>query len=128
MQSFANTENQCLGGKDVRHALITAGSKGLGRKVTEALLEKGYSVTVNYRQDEEAVSRLKEKWRSSLDRLQFVKGDVTKKEDLLRMVNAALERFGKIDLLINNAGPYIFERKSLQIILMMNGMTCLKAT
>ena len=111
MQSFANTENQCLGGEDVRHALITAGSKGLGRKVTEALLEKGYSVTVNYRQDEEAVRRLKEKWRSSLDRLQFVKGDVTRKEDLLRMVNAALERFGKIDLLINNAGPYIFERK-----------------
>ena len=74
----------------MRHALITAGSKGLGRKVTEALLEKGYSVTVNYRQDEEAVRRLKEKWRSSLDRLQFVKGDVTRKEDLLRMVNAAL--------------------------------------
>lgn len=113
MPMMVKTENQCLGGKDVRHALITAGSKGLGRKVTEALLNKGYSVTVNYRQDEEAVGRLKSEWRSCLDRLQFVKGDVTKKEDLLHMVNAALERFGKIDLLINNAGPYIFERKKL---------------
>lgn len=37
---MVNTENQCLGGKDVRHALITAGSKGLGRKVTEAVARK----------------------------------------------------------------------------------------
>lgn len=102
-----------LGGIHVRHALITAGSKGLGRKVTETLLAKGYSVTVNYRQDEEAVSRLKEACPDCLDRLQFVKGDVTKKEDLLRIAEAALNRFGRIDFLINNAGPYIFERKKL---------------
>lgn len=97
----------------MRHALITAGSKGLGRKVTETLLAKGYSVTVNYRQDEEAVSRLKEACPDCLDRLQFVKGDVTKKEDLLRIAEAALNRFGRIDFLINNAGPYIFERKKV---------------
>ncbi len=102
-----------LGGIHVRHALITAGSKGLGRKVTETLLAKGYSVTVNYRQDEEAVSRLKEACPDCLDRLQFVKGDVTKKEDLLRIAETALNRFGRIDFLINNAGPYIFERKKL---------------
>ncbi|MDA1477603.1 SDR family oxidoreductase [Bacillus changyiensis] len=97
----------------MRHALITAGSKGLGRKVTEALLEKGCSVTVNYRQDEAAVSRLKTEWQSWLDRVQFVKGDVTKKEDLQHLAKTALNRFGRIDLLINNAGPYIFERKKL---------------
>nr|WP_198421521.1 MULTISPECIES: SDR family oxidoreductase [Bacillus] len=102
-----------MGGIHVRHALITAGSKGLGRKVTETLLAKGYSVTVNYRQDEEAVSRLKEACPDCLDRLQFVKGDVTKKEDLLRIAEAALNRFERIDFLINNAGPYIFERKKL---------------
>ncbi|MGM0948165.1 MAG: SDR family oxidoreductase [Bacillota bacterium] len=97
----------------MRHALITAGSKGLGRKVTEMLLAKGYSITVNYRRDEEAVSRLKEACPDCLDRLQFVKGDVTKKEDLLHIAEAALNRFGRIDFLINNAGPYIFERKKL---------------
>ncbi|AGT33094.1 3-ketoacyl-ACP reductase [Geobacillus genomosp. 3] len=97
----------------VRHALITAGAKGLGRKVTELLLEKGYSVTVNYRSDEQAVHSLAEKHRSAADRLQFVKGDVTRKEDLTRLVDAAMERYGRIDCLINNAGPYIFERKKL---------------
>jgi 3-oxoacyl-[acyl-carrier protein] reductase len=102
-----------MGGSLVRHALITAGTKGLGRKVTERLLEKGYSVTVNYRSDENAVKSLKEAYRHAEDRLQFVQGDVTKKEDLIRLVDEAVQRFGRIDFLINNAGPYIFERKKL---------------
>jgi 3-oxoacyl-[acyl-carrier protein] reductase len=97
----------------VRHALITAGAKGLGRKVTELLLERGYSVTVNYRSDEAAVRSLQEKYAHLKDRLQFVRGDVTKKEDLSVLVESALQRFGRIDCLINNAGPYIFERKKL---------------
>jgi 3-oxoacyl-[acyl-carrier protein] reductase len=97
----------------VRHALITAGAKGLGRKVTELLLERGYSVTVNYRSDEAAVRSLQKKYAHLDERLQFVRGDVTKKEDLFALVDAALDRFGRIDCLINNAGPYIFERKKL---------------
>ncbi|PJW18085.1 SDR family oxidoreductase [Geobacillus sp. WSUCF-018B] len=97
----------------MRHALITAGAKGLGRKVTELLLDKGYSVTVNYRSDEQAVRSLAEKYRGAADRLQFVQGDVTDKNDLAALVDAAMERFGRIDCLINNAGPYIFERKKL---------------
>ncbi|GMN98356.1 SDR family oxidoreductase [Parageobacillus thermoglucosidasius] len=97
----------------MRHALITAGAKGLGRKVTELLLERGYSVTVNYRSDETAVQSLQQKYAHLDERLQFVRGDVTKKEDLFALVDAALDRFGRIDFLINNAGPYIFERKKL---------------
>lgn len=69
-----------LGGDCVRHALITAGSKGLGRKVTESLLNMGYSVTVNYRSDDEAVRQMKEELHQYEDKLQFVQGDVTKKK------------------------------------------------
>lgn len=93
--------------------MITAGSKGLGRKVTEALLEKGYSVTVNYRQDEDAVNEMKIQFSQYLDRMQFIKGDATRKEDMVRLVQQALTRFGRIDFLINNAGPYVFQRKKL---------------
>lgn len=64
----------------MRHALITAGAKGLGRKVTELLLERGYSVTVNYRSDETAVQSLQQKYAHLDERLQFVRGDVTKKK------------------------------------------------
>ncbi len=100
------------GGSFVRHALITAGTKGLGKQVTEKLLAKGYSVTVTYHSDITAMETMKETYKDVEERLQFVQADVTKKEDLHKIVEEAMSRFGKIDFLINNAGPYVFERKS----------------
>ncbi|RSK28157.1 SDR family oxidoreductase [Bacillus sp. HMF5848] len=97
----------------MRHALITAGGKGLGKKVTEGLLNSGYSVTINYRTDNGLLDELKNELSSFSDRVQFVQGDVTKKADLYTLVDEAYNRFGRIDCLINNAGPYIFERKKL---------------
>jgi len=97
----------------VRHAIITAGSKGLGRKVTETFLQNGYNVTVLYRSDVEAVENMKKMFSHLKDRMLFVQGDVTKKNDLIRLVKESYEHFGRIDCLINNAGPYIFERKKL---------------
>jgi 3-oxoacyl-[acyl-carrier protein] reductase len=101
------------GGSFVRHALITAGTKGLGKQVTEKLLAKGYSVTVTYHSDITAMETMKETYKDVEERLQFVQADVTKKEDLHKIVEEAMSRFGKIDFLINNAGPYVFERKKL---------------
>lgn len=97
----------------MRHAIITAGSKGLGKKVTEQFLERGCSVTVNFRSDVERVAVLKKEWADYADQLQFVQGDITKKSDIARIVERAMERFGRIDYLINNAGPYVFEEKKL---------------
>ncbi|MFB5663598.1 SDR family oxidoreductase [Alteribacillus sp. HJP-4] len=97
----------------MRHAIITAGSKGLGRKVTEEFLKKGYAVTVTYRNDEESVERLKKDFSKESGRLLFVRGDVTNPEDLKRFAADSYHHFGRIDVLVNNAGPYIFERKKL---------------
>ncbi|KMJ57035.1 3-ketoacyl-ACP reductase [Bacillus sp. LL01] len=98
----------------MRHAVITAGSKGLGKKVTELLLDKGCSVSINFRSDTETIERLKKEWIDvDENRLHFFQGDVTQKEDLSRLIDEVLEKFGRIDYLINNAGPYIFERKKL---------------
>jgi 3-oxoacyl-[acyl-carrier protein] reductase len=97
----------------MRHAIITAGSKGLGKKVAEQLLQKGCSVTVNYRSDIDRVNELNEEWKSYQDRLLFVQGDMTKKQDIVHLFEEAMKRFGRIDYLINNAGPFIFERKKL---------------
>lgn len=96
-----------------RHVLITAGSKGIGKKVTEYFVKKGYYVTVNYRQDERAVEGLKQELASYSDQLHFLKGDVTKKKDVEHIVAEAVKIRGPIDIVINNAGPYIFERKKL---------------
>lgn len=97
----------------LRHAIVTAGSKGIGRKVTEGFLKRGCAVTVNYRSDETRIEQLKREWKSYSERLQFIQGDITKKEDIKNIFNQAIDKFGRIDYLINNAGPYIFERKKL---------------
>lgn len=97
----------------MKHAIITAGSKGLGRKVTEHFLKNGCSVTVNYRSDEERVEQLKKEWRPFEKQILFVQGDVTKKEDIVKIIDQTIEKFGRIDFLINNAGPYIFHKKKL---------------
>lgn len=97
----------------MRHALITAGTKGIGKKVTEKLLKDGYNVTISYRADLETVERLTKEWQLYDDHFQFIQADVTKKIDLHALVDKASSTFGNIHILINNAGPYVFQRKKL---------------
>lgn len=97
----------------MKHAVITAGHKGLGKKVTEQFLQNGCTVTVNYRSDDKRVEHLREEWNQYKERLQFVRGDITEKETITALVERAMERFGRIDYLINNAGPYIAAHKKL---------------
>ncbi|OIJ18255.1 3-oxoacyl-ACP reductase [Anaerobacillus alkalidiazotrophicus] len=97
----------------MRHVLITAGTKGLGKKISEQMLEKGHMVTISYRSDQEAVKQLSKEWKKYEGFFQFFQADVTKKEDLVHLVEAAVNSFGAIHILINNAGPYVFQRKKL---------------
>ncbi|UOQ46151.1 SDR family oxidoreductase [Halobacillus salinarum] len=97
----------------MRHAIITAGSKGLGKKVTEHFLRKGHSVTVTYRSDKEKAMQLYEEFPHLTDRIHIIRTDVTSRQDLFALVDETIDRFGRVDFLVNNAGPYIFERKKL---------------
>ncbi|QHT48708.1 SDR family oxidoreductase [Bacillus sp. SB49] len=103
------------GGRNMvrRHAVITAGTKGLGRKVTEKMLENGHSVTVTYLNDTEKAESLRNDFKEWEERIQLIRADVTHKEDVKSVIQEAFSQFGRIDFLINNAGPYIFERKKL---------------
>ncbi|SES07316.1 3-oxoacyl-[acyl-carrier protein] reductase [Gracilibacillus ureilyticus] len=93
------------------HAFITAGTKGLGKKVTEAMLEKGHSVTVTYFRDEQRAKQLKDNYESYP--LHIVQADVCNKHSLENALDEAVAAYGTIDYLINNAGPFIFDRKKL---------------
>ncbi len=97
----------------MKHAVITAGTKGLGKKVTESFLKEGYSVTVTYFSDEQAMSKRKEEWNEYSDQILFLKGNITDKEFLKEITTKTMKKFGRIDCLINNAGPYLFNRKKL---------------
>ncbi|MDL4841333.1 SDR family oxidoreductase [Aquibacillus rhizosphaerae] len=93
------------------HAVITAGTKGLGRKVTEAFINEGHQVTITYHKDDKRANELIEEYPNNV--LQVIQVDVTKKQDLEKLVAQAVDQFGTIDYLINNAGPFIFQRKKL---------------
>lgn len=90
----ANTNNR-------RVAIVTGASSGMGLGITRALLERGYRVVANSR----TISQSRE-LKPSAD-LVLVDGDIGKKETAVKVVDAALKHFDRIDLLVNNAGIYM---------------------
>jgi NAD(P)-dependent dehydrogenase (short-subunit alcohol dehydrogenase family) len=82
-------------------AIITGASSGIGLGVTQALLERGWRVVSTSR----TISKSKD-LKPSPD-LVLVDGEVSKKETAVKVVEAALKYFGRIDLLVNNAGIFI---------------------
>ena len=82
-------------------AIVTGASSGMGLGITRALLERGYRVVANSR----TISQSRE-LKPSAD-LVLVDGDIGKKETAIKVVDAGLKHFDRIDLLVNNAGIYV---------------------
>jgi NAD(P)-dependent dehydrogenase (short-subunit alcohol dehydrogenase family) len=82
-------------------AIVTGASSGMGLGFTQALLEHGYRVVANSR----TISKSKE-LKASGD-LVLMDGDIGKKDVAVKVADAAIRHFGRIDLLVNNAGIYI---------------------
>src|SRR5579862_8685943 len=82
-------------------AIVTGASSGIGLGITEALLEHGYRVVANSR----TISKSRDLKPSS--NLTLVDGDIGKKQTAVAVADAAIKNFGRIDLLVNNAGIYI---------------------
>ncbi|GKS64816.1 3-oxoacyl-ACP reductase [Nitrospira sp.] len=82
-------------------AIVTGASSGIGLGLTNAFLERGYSVVANSRRVTEA-SVLEPS-----EHLALVDGDIARPETAHRIVTTGFERFGRVDVLINNAGIFI---------------------
>lgn len=83
-------------------ALVTGGSKGIGYACAERLLGDGYAVAICARHADEVSAAA----RQLGDRVLGVRADVGSADDCAALVPAVLERFGRIDALVNNAGVY----------------------
>jgi len=88
-------------------ALVTGASKGLGKYISAALADSGANVIVNFAHSQEAAQQTVDFIRSNGGNAIAVKGDVTNKEEVKRLVGETEEAFGgTIDILVNNAtGP-----------------------
>ena len=80
--------------------LITGGSRGIGREIAITLAQKGYLVIANYNKSEEQAKKLKQENTN----IEIFKADVSKREEVHKMVEEVITRYHKIDVLINNAG------------------------
>ena len=87
-----------------RSAIITGGSKGLGKAMAAGLASAGASILVSSRHGDEAAEAAEEIAADHGQQAISIEADVTSPEQVEAMVQAALDAFGKVDILINNAG------------------------
>lgn len=85
-------------------ALVTGASRGIGRAVAIALAKKGYAVAVNYAGSQKAAEDVKAAIEAEGGRAIVIQGDVSKAEDVEKVFAAVKAEFGRLDVLVNNAG------------------------
>lgn len=85
-------------------ALITGAGSGIGLAVAEAFVQEGANVVLNGRTEDKLARAAAQIGRP--DQLAIVAGDVTQPETAQLIVDAAIERFGRVDVLVNNAGTF----------------------
>ena len=98
---YAEDEMTLLKG---RVALVTGGSRGIGRAVAISLADAGAAVAVNYREKEKAARDVVETIHGAGGRAMAVGADVSKAMDVSAMMSAVERELGPVDVLVNNAG------------------------
>ncbi|NYE58216.1 3-oxoacyl-[acyl-carrier-protein] reductase [Carboxydothermus ferrireducens] len=84
--------------------LVTGASRGIGRKIAERFALAGAKVGINYAHNDLLATQLKEELESKGAEVLLVKGDVSQKEEVERIFKELVTTFGKIDIVVNNAG------------------------
>jgi glucose 1-dehydrogenase len=85
-------------------AIVTGGNSGIGKSIVEYLAELGAKVVIDYRSHPEATEALEEEIGAYGGSSFGVQADVGKLEDLQRLVDTAVSKYGKLDIMVNNAG------------------------
>ncbi len=89
-------------------AVVTGASKGIGAQIARELAAQGASVVVNYASSKAGADKVVEAIHAAGGRAVAVQGDVSKQEDVVRLFAEAKNAFGRVDVLVNNAGVYEF--------------------
>lgn len=85
-------------------AIVTGASRGIGREIARSLAKQNIKVIANYNNSEEKAIELKKELEAEGVLIDIVKADVSKREEIKNLVQYAIGNYGKIDILINNAG------------------------
>jgi len=93
-----------MGKLEGKNAVVTGGGRGVGRAISLAFAQEGANVVVNYAGNQKAADEVVGMIQAMGRKAVAVKGDVGQEEDAKRIVDACVENFGSIHILINNAG------------------------
>jgi NAD(P)-dependent dehydrogenase (short-subunit alcohol dehydrogenase family) len=88
-------------------ALVTGGSKGLGKAMARGLAERGADVVISSRHEGELRPALDEILQGTGRRGQYVVADMARRDDVARLARTALDKMGRVDILVNNAGTNV---------------------
>jgi 3-oxoacyl-[acyl-carrier protein] reductase len=87
-----------------KFALVTGGSRGIGRAIVERLTREGAAVAVNYTSQAAAAQKLVDEIESAGGKAFAIQADVGRVAEIIRLFDETTARFGKLDILVNNAG------------------------
>lgn len=96
---------------EVRVVLITGGTRGIGREIALRWARSGWILVLNYLENEQAAQETWAQVQQFSPESLIVQADVSQPEEAAQLMGVARERFGRLDILINGAGPFL--RRSL---------------
>lgn len=85
-------------------AIVTGGGTGIGRAISLALAQAGAAVTINYLHNEAAARDTLQQVVRADGKAPLVQGDVSRVEDIQRLIARTVQTYGRLDVLVNNAG------------------------
>src|SRR5438876_9135971 len=91
-----------------RVALVTGASKGIGAAIAKQLADEGAAVVVNYSASKQGADRVVAEIKGKGGRAIALQADLSKHADIKRLFAEAKKAFGRLDVLVNNAGIYEF--------------------
>ena len=113
-QALSEKRTSGLSGLEGKNVLVTGGSSGIGQAIAVRFAEYGANVAINYLQQPEEAADTEEQVHACVAKVQrtgvrdvLVGADVSKEDEVVRMVGEAAEQLGGVDVLVNNAGIQI---------------------
>jgi len=84
--------------------IVTGASKGIGKEISKELAKKRNTIIANYNKSEKEIKELQQELEKQNIKIDIYKADVSKREEAANLVKYTIQNYGKIDVLINNAG------------------------
>ena len=88
----------------MKNIIVTGGSRGIGKCLVENLAREGHNVLLNYNKSEKQAKKIQSDLREEGITIEIFKADVSKRDEIKKMMEFAIKKWNRIDVLINNAG------------------------